>query len=505
MRSNIIFAEPHAITLDESGLVAASEPSIKARGKAYGTGRKGSIEWKDGDLYWNQYGIYSDDTEITEGATLVFARVLKTSIVGPETVSSGEYGDLRTSGSDVYKLGQAGTSLTTASATAAADDRPGYLPGQPWRAYGSGPLLSYRQKGIRQYELTDHLGNVRAVIGDRLEEKTDEDGSETAYAPQLLSATDYFPFGMQMPGRVVSSPEGYRYGFNGMEKENAVNQDGYDFGARLYNSWNGKFLSIDPDFRKYPFQSTYCFANNTPIYAIDKNGRGAEIVTDKNTFTASIIFKMHLYGSNGISKSDIEGYLNQSNINYENGKAVIQVPFDAGIRFVIPGQGGDGYEITSITIEIDVLDSKEQAEEGLRNNDQSHNYFSVYMSEPNAEGHTRESYNPSGTNVGYFDANHLIEAGQNVMLHEGWHSTAAIYSKAKTSDEKLGNHSDEVNSATWNLYQGQNRVTQKDIDAWGKGDKNYKGKTGYRHGFVKTEKGGRGLTGRKANTLIEKE
>jgi hypothetical protein len=106
-------------------------------------------------------------------------------------------------------------------------------------------ISSYRRKGIRQYELTGHLCNVRAVIGDRLEEKTDEDG-QTAYAPELLSATDYFPFGMQMPGRVFVDGEGYRYGFNGMEKENAVNEDGYDFGARLYNSWNGRWLAVDP-------------------------------------------------------------------------------------------------------------------------------------------------------------------------------------------------------------------------------------------------------------------
>jgi hypothetical protein len=68
--------------------------------------------------------------------------------------------------------------------------------------YGTG------RKGIRQYELTDHLGNVRAVIGDRL--KTETAGTANAYKPELLSATDYFPFGMQMPERVYSASEGYR-------------------------------------------------------------------------------------------------------------------------------------------------------------------------------------------------------------------------------------------------------------------------------------------------------
>jgi RHS repeat-associated protein len=263
--------EIYTIRLDGSGLVAASGPSIKAEGKAYGTGRKGSIEWKDGDLYWNQYGIYSDGDEP------VFARVLKTGVIEPETVSSGEYGDLRFSNEVVYKLGQAGTSLKIAATAGDTDDRPGYLPGQPWRASGTGPQLSYRRKGIRQYELTDHLGNVRAVIGDRLEEKTDEDG-QTAYAPQLLSATDYFPFGMQMPGRVVVNGEGYRYGFNGMEKENAVNEDGYTSTWRQYSSWSARWMSLDPEMKKYPSQSPYVSMDNSPIWKHDPEGDAAPIV-----------------------------------------------------------------------------------------------------------------------------------------------------------------------------------------------------------------------------------
>jgi hypothetical protein len=54
-------------------------------------------------------------------------------------------------------------------------------------------------RGEKSYELSNHLGNVLAVIDDR---------------GQVLSASDYYAFGMEMPGRVFNSTT-YRYGFNG--------------------------------------------------------------------------------------------------------------------------------------------------------------------------------------------------------------------------------------------------------------------------------------------------
>ncbi len=273
--------EIYTIALDQSGLMAASEPS-KVEGPAYGTGRKGSIEWQGSELYWNQYGLYSDI-----GQDQIFARVLKTGQTQP--VSSGEYGDLRFSGDYVYKLGQAGTSLKTASATAAADDRPGYLPGQPWRASGTGPQLSYRRKGIRQYELTDHLGNVRAVIGDRLKTETagtETAGTVTAYKPDLLSATDYFPFGMQMPGRVFSGSE-YRYGFNGMEKDDAEGNT-YTTEFRQLDVRIGRWWSLDPKVAQMPWQSSYCSMDNNPILYNDPLGDVVKVTTGAGNYLFSL-------------------------------------------------------------------------------------------------------------------------------------------------------------------------------------------------------------------------
>ncbi len=66
--------------------------------------------------------------------------------------------------------------------------------------------------------------------------------------------------------------EGYRYGFNGKEKDkfgDAV----YDYGFRIYNPRIAKFLSVDPLTKSYPMLTPYQFASNSPIGGIDLDGK----------------------------------------------------------------------------------------------------------------------------------------------------------------------------------------------------------------------------------------
>jgi RHS repeat-associated protein len=77
--------------------------------------------------------------------------------------------------------------------------------------------------------------------------------------------------------------DGYRYGFNGMEKDDEVKGSGnsYDFGARMYDSRLARFLSIDPKQSKFPWMSPYVFAANSPIRFVDVNGEGPGDVIKK--------------------------------------------------------------------------------------------------------------------------------------------------------------------------------------------------------------------------------
>ncbi len=52
------------------------------------------------------------------------------------------------------------------------------------------------------------------------------------YDADVVSAQDYYPFGMMQPGRNMSTGK-YRYGFNGKERDDEVKGDGasIDFGS----------------------------------------------------------------------------------------------------------------------------------------------------------------------------------------------------------------------------------------------------------------------------------
>ncbi|EJF52000.1 RHS repeat-associated core domain protein, partial [Saprospira grandis DSM 2844] len=109
---------------------------------------------------------------------------------------------------------------------------------------------SYQQLelGRRRYELSNHLGNVLATVSDKsLGQDSSQTGQADYYLAQVSSASLYYPFGWEMPGRKFVSGEEYRFGFNGKEDDRDWGmQNIQDYGFRLYNPSIGKFLSVDP-------------------------------------------------------------------------------------------------------------------------------------------------------------------------------------------------------------------------------------------------------------------
>ncbi|EJF54302.1 RHS repeat-associated core domain protein [Saprospira grandis DSM 2844] len=76
-----------------------------------------------------------------------------------------------------------------------------------------------------------------------------------------------------MPGRKFVSGEGYRFGFNGKEDDRDWGtQNIQDYGFRLYNPSIGKFLSVDPLAKSFPWNSCYAFAEGDVVRSVDLDG-----------------------------------------------------------------------------------------------------------------------------------------------------------------------------------------------------------------------------------------
>jgi RHS repeat-associated protein len=135
------------------------------------------------------------------------------------------------------------------------------------------PIYDSLLCGSRTYELSNHLGNVMVTVSDRkLGVDNNSDGVIDYYTADVITANDFYPFGLDMPGRKFGAVG--RYGFNGKERDKDLNSlTAYDLKFRIYNPAIGKFLSVDPLTKDFPFYSPYQYAGNTPIWCIDLDGR----------------------------------------------------------------------------------------------------------------------------------------------------------------------------------------------------------------------------------------
>jgi RHS repeat-associated protein len=140
-------------------------------------------------------------------------------------------------------------------------------------------------RGYKQYELTNHLGNVLATISDR-KFGISSGGSSliSYYEPDIVTAQDYYPFGMLSRVSLPNSGKTYKFGFNGKMNDDDVKGLGnqQDYGFRIYDPRIGKFLSVDPLTKTYPWYTPYQFAGNKPIWATDIDG------LEENTSSTSV-------------------------------------------------------------------------------------------------------------------------------------------------------------------------------------------------------------------------
>ena len=110
-----------------------------------------------------------------------------------------------------------------------------------------------------QYNLTDHLGNVRVTF---------KDSSGTAV---IIQEDHYYPFGMRMSGAHYSNTELLnKFLYNGKELQEQTGM--YDYGFRQLDPQLGRWHVIDAMAEKYMSTSPYAYVENDPINQRDYLG-----------------------------------------------------------------------------------------------------------------------------------------------------------------------------------------------------------------------------------------
>lgn len=147
------------------------------------------------------------------------------------------------------------------------------------------PAVAYTASNIigdKRYELSNHLGSVLEVLSDRkLPADLGSDGDVDYFAADVMTYSDYYPYGMSMPGKSQQiAGEAYKFGYQGSEKDNELRGIGNSY-TTLYRQLDprvGRWISIDPKADLTPALSPYSSMNGNPIIHNDVNGDFIPIV-----------------------------------------------------------------------------------------------------------------------------------------------------------------------------------------------------------------------------------
>ncbi|GEM_PF-6569278 len=311
----------------------------------------------------------------------------------------------------------------------------------------------------KAYELTDHLGNVLATVSDR-QLGIERDERWGYYVAQVYSATDYYPFGMVMPGRNLVSDD-YQYGFNGKENDDEVKGDGnqLDYGFRIYDPRVARFLSMDPLSPYYPMLTPYQFASNTPVQAVDIDGlegkdyrmimnvNGFEIVTKRVIeFDVYIVYRKSSV-NDPINYNEIDTKRIQQNLdgtwnvglNDNNGVPVffkvnyINIDLDQ-LNAIVSTLFGKNANITSedLARSMRKLENQEESEELFRNTDSKVTSMLgvVLVKTPPSKTTTRKGVNNGLTTGGNHSAiNYKHQSYVDINFIEGHEVTHYLLSR----------------------------------------------------------------------------
>ena len=128
-------------------------------------------------------------------------------------------------------------------------------------AHEEGRVVPTGNSFAYEFNITDHLGNVRTSFRDN------------GGGAEVLHRSDYYPFGMQhaTDNALVNTPPN-RHLYNGKELHGELGLGWYDYGFRWSDQTIARFVSVDPLAEEYTYYTPFQYAGNKPVWATDLDG-----------------------------------------------------------------------------------------------------------------------------------------------------------------------------------------------------------------------------------------
>jgi RHS repeat-associated protein len=138
------------------------------------------------------------------------------------------------------------------------------------------------------YYLGDNLGNTRVTFDTK------------TGAAVMQQQDNYYPFGLEIPGSIVTSPKN-EYLYNKKELQEEFTE--YDYGARFYDPVIARWNVIDPKAEKDRRWSPYRYGYDNPIRFIDPDGMAEKPGDPFKTIEAAAKDFAKIYNVNSIKEN----------------------------------------------------------------------------------------------------------------------------------------------------------------------------------------------------------
>jgi len=227
-------------------------------------------------------------------------------------------------------------------------------------------------------EKRNHLGNVLVTFVDRKTGHLPSGATSYDYwNPDLATVTDYYPFGSVSRSLQAGDSSSYRYGFQGQRKDNSIAGDGnhYQFKFREYNPLLGRFWSVDPLAKSYPWNGSYNFAEDRVTDGVDLEGKE--------------FYSMHINEMPDGSRT-LVGVVNYTNIK-QAGMTNVSTPDGYGPQ----GNVGVNYTITKVDMKGNALGKTGFNVKNLYGVYQGPDNPKKYWEKPNEHGEYPDDYSLS--------------------------------------------------------------------------------------------------------------